>query len=98
MEYCISLALLAVYLITYCCQEVNGQLLDETLNRAEEQLDRLTSRLVSLNNQLDSLLQENEDGNVDVERSARKLDKLEGDVTYVYTLLTMLSQLKKGCI
>lgn len=61
------------------CASTSGQSFRDALDKVDQQVDELTSRVVSLTNQFDATLAGTEIAHLNVDRLTRSLDKLEGN-------------------
>ncbi len=77
MEMFNTLITLSVLLAS--CALTSGQTLVQTLAAADQQLDALTSRVVSLTDQLDQLLKEKDESGFALGHLNKRMDLFEGN-------------------
>lgn len=78
----LSLVVALVVCVSHCT--ITGVSLTESLERADQQLDRLTQRVVNLSDRLEAILGSIPQEQFHLERLSRKLDRSEGTV---YTVI-----------
>ena len=76
MNLLVALALFLPILSIFC---VNS--LEESLDLADQRLNALTHRVLSLSNRLDMILKDRTDKDIQAKYFSRKLDRKEGNAT-----------------